>query len=183
VIDLSEGERRTGELEYVRKVKYHVENINGVKVTSFEVPYIRYFAEDELIYLEALLDFKNTDELIKRIDENKLGRKTIEKVFAYRLKQAGSGFEPWPIEPVLLPSLVHNDAQPNPVYEFNAGSGAVELASLTYGLNRFLFSYTVSINGIEDFLFMGVLNKGFYKEVYILRNIEPMAIIKYNVYV
>jgi len=28
-----------------------------------------------------------------------------------------------------------------------------------------------------------VLNKGFYKEVYILRNIEPMAIIKYNVYV
>jgi len=33
---LSEGERRTGELEYVRKVKYHVEDINGVKVTSFE---------------------------------------------------------------------------------------------------------------------------------------------------
>ncbi|MGC8569926.1 hypothetical protein [Caldivirga sp.] len=180
---LSEGERKAGELEYVRRTKYHVENINGVEVTSFEVPYIRYFAEDELVYLEAVLDFKNTDELIKRIDESKLGRKTIEKVFAYRLKQGDAGPEPWPVEPALLPSLIQNNAEPNPVYEVKPDEGLNELVSSAYGLNRFMFSYSIRINDIKDFLFMGVLNKGFYKEVYIMRSIEPMAIVKYNVYV
>lgn len=176
-------EGRGSELEYVRKAKLKVENINGVSVVSFEVPYIRYFADEELVYLEALLNFKNDEELIKKIDENKLGRKAIEKVFAYRLKRSNNIPEPWPIEPVLLPSLIQNeDTEPKPMYESNSSSEVIEGISSAYGLNKFEFSYTVRINGIENFLFMGVVNKGFYREVYIMRNVEPMAIVKYNIY-
>lgn len=179
-----QSSRRSGEIEYIKKSVYRNENINGVKVVSFEVPFIKYFSEDELIYLQAMLDISDENELINKIEESRLGRKTIEKVFAYRIKQANIP-DPWTTDPPLMPSLLRNDAEPTMIYNSSERGRSLgeEVVVSEYGLNKFEVSYSISINGIGNFIYMGLINRGFYKEIYILRNIEPRAIVKYNVYI
>lgn len=70
--------------EYLRQSVKVKEVVNGVEVNSFKVPPHKFFVNEELTYLTLPL---NVDEkvLVNKINELKLGRKTIEKLYAIRL--------------------------------------------------------------------------------------------------
>ncbi len=66
---------------------------------SFEVPYMRFFATYELVYLAVMLNEEGgTERIAKKIEELKFGRKTIEKLYAYRYDTDQRGNPtPWPL--------------------------------------------------------------------------------------
>lgn len=176
-------EKRGGEVEYVKPAKWVNERVKGRVVKSFEVPPIKYFADEELFYLQVMLDIEDVNELLKRIEENRLGRKVLEKAFAVRIVNGKNNvLEPWPMEPPILPSIVENDADPKTIYQESGGESEITGIVSSYGYNRFKYVYSITINGIEDFILLGLLDKGFYREIYVVRNIEPRAIVKYNIY-
>jgi len=75
------------------------EVVGGVRVRVFEVPKARFFSTHEIIYLAAALTTE-LDVIKRRIEELKLGRKTIQKLYAVRLDT-----EPWGGKPLTLPVL------------------------------------------------------------------------------
>ena len=90
-------------LEFIRDTPTVKEKIEGVEIKCFEVPKTKYFARGELLYIGFMLDLKES-EVQSKINEMRLGRKTIEKIYACRLDA-----DPWGGSRLLLPSLLDNE--------------------------------------------------------------------------
>jgi len=80
--------------EYLIDTQVTDEEVNGVRVRVFPIPRARLFSVHEVVYLAAALTTE-LDIIKKRIDELKLGRKVIQKLYAVRLDA-----EPWPLKPL-----------------------------------------------------------------------------------
>jgi hypothetical protein len=124
--------------EYLVSTQTIDEEVDGISVRMFLVPRARVFSTHEVVYLAAAL---STDmEVIKRrIDELKLGRKTIQKLYAVRLDT-----EPWGSKPLTLPILCDKNQDKDCVNEVE-----VEPAELR---GNMVYAIYVSINGIGRFL-------------------------------
>jgi hypothetical protein len=85
--------------EYLVSTQAIDEEVNGARVRCFMVPRARVFSTHEVVYLAAALS-TDMDTIRRRIDELKLGRKVIQKLYAVRLDT-----EPWGGKPLMLPVL------------------------------------------------------------------------------
>ena len=85
--------------EYLVSPQAIDEEVNGVRVRCFMVPRARVFSTHEVVYLAAALSTE-LDTIKRRIDELKLGRKVIQKLYAVRLDT-----EPWSTKQLTLPIL------------------------------------------------------------------------------
>ncbi len=148
-------------VEFVRDTPSHYELINGIKVRTFEVPVYRYFARGEVMYLAFILNLTETD-VLNKINEMRIGRKTIEKLYAHRFDVS-----PWSTHKLTLPSLVDNDVD---VTNLEPKDDVVLRASLHF-------------NGVRDFLRVSVRDIGELKEIVILRMVSPRGIVRYLSYV
>jgi hypothetical protein len=141
------------------------EVVNGVRVRVFEVPKARFFSKHEIIYLAAAL----TTELgiiKKRIEELKLGRKTIQKLYAVRLDT-----EPWGGKPLTLPILCDKGQDKDCVNEVE-----VEPAELR---GNMVYAIYVSINGIRRFLKITTLKYPSHYEVDVVRLAGYRGLVRY----
>ena len=148
-------------LDYVHDTASRIENVNGVNVRVFEVPPNKYFARGEITYLSLILDI---DErvLIEKINEIRLGRKIIDKLFAYRYDK-----EPWTLERLTLPDLMTNDVQ----------------ASEEEPRDDIVLSAWLHVNGIQNFVKIVVFQRREFREVVINRVAGYRGIVKYIVYI
>ena len=85
--------------EYLVSTQTIDEVVNGVSVRVFPVPRARLFSVHEVVYLAAALS-TDMDTIKRRINELKLGRKVIQKLYAVRLDE-----EAWSLKPLTLPIL------------------------------------------------------------------------------
>ena len=85
--------------EYLVSTQAIDEVVGGVRVRVFLVPRARVFSTHEVVYLAAALS-TDMDTIKRRIDELKLGRKVIQKLYAVRLDE-----ELWSTKPLTLPIL------------------------------------------------------------------------------
>ena len=85
--------------EYLVSTQTIDEEVDGISVRMFLVPRARVFSTHEIVYLAAALS-TDMDVIRRRIDELKLGRKTIQKLYAVRLDT-----EPWSTKQLTLPIL------------------------------------------------------------------------------
>jgi len=142
------------------------EVVNGVRVRVFEVPKARFFSKHEIIYLAAAL----TTELgiiKKRIEELKLGRKTIQKLYAVRLDT-----EPWGGKPLTLPILCDKGQDKDCVNEVE-----VEPAELRGSM---VYAIYVLINGVR-FLKITTLKYPSHYEINITRLAGYKGIARYTI--
>ncbi len=133
--------------EYLRQSVKVKETVDGVEVNSFKVPPHKFFVNEEITYLTLPL---NVDEkiLINKINELKLGRKTIEKLYAIRLDT-----EPWQYNELELPDLLNNE---------------VDGTSME-GKGNVAYSAYIHVNGIKNFLKIIAFKYVSYVEVDIVR--------------
>jgi len=124
--------------EYLIDTQVIDEEVNGVRVRVFPVPRARLFSVHEVIYLAAALSTE-LDVIKKRIEELKLGRKVIQKLYAVRLDT-----EPWSAKPLTLPILCDREKDEGCVNEVE-----VEPAELR---GNMVYAIYVSINGVRRFL-------------------------------
>ena len=142
------------------------EVVNGVRVRVFEVPKARFFSKHEIIYLAAAL----TTELgiiKKRIEELKLGRKTIQKLYAVRLDT-----EPWGGKPLTLPILCDKGQDKDCVNEVE-----VEPAELRGSM---VYAIYVLVNGVR-FLKITTLKYPGHYEINITRLAGYKGIARYTI--
>ncbi|BDR91977.1 hypothetical protein [Vulcanisaeta souniana] len=146
--------------EYLRSSIKVKEIVNGVEINSFKVPPHKFFVNEELAYLSLPL---NIDEkiLINKINELKLGRKTIEKLYAIRLDT-----EPWQYNELELPDLVNNE---------------VDGTSLE-GRGNIVFSAYIHVNDIKNFLKIVAFKYVSYIEINIVRLAGYQGVIRYLVH-
>jgi hypothetical protein len=85
--------------EYLVSTQAIDEEVNGARVRCFMVPRARVFSTHEVVYLAAALS-TDMDTIKRRINELKLGRKVIQKLYAVRLDE-----EAWSLKPLTLPIL------------------------------------------------------------------------------
>jgi len=143
------------------------ERVNGVKVRVFEVPRARFFSTHEVIYLAAALTTE-LDVIKRRIDELRLGRKVIQKLYAVRLDA-----EPWPLKPLTLPILCDREKDVGCVNEVE-----VEPAELR---GNMVYAIYVSINGVRRFLKITTLKYLDHYEINITRLAGYRGIARYTV--
>ncbi|WP_054848716.1 hypothetical protein [Vulcanisaeta sp. JCM 14467] len=146
--------------EYLRQSVKVKEVVNGVEVNSFKVPPHKFFVNEELTYLTLPL---NVDEkvLVNKINELKLGRKTIEKLYAIRLD-----VEPWKYSELELPDLLNNEVD----------------GSSTEGRSNVFYSAYIHINGIENFLKIVAFKYVSYVEVDIIRLAGYKGVVRYLIH-
>ncbi len=131
---------------------------------SFEVPHMRFFATYELVYLAVMLNEEGTDRIAKKIEELKFGRKTIEKLYAYRYDTDQRGNPtPWPLAKLPLPIITENDVEPHEVQAPDPVS----------------YKLSIDVAGISDFLQLTLLSFSSHKELIIYRGVEPRGIVRY----
>jgi len=97
--------------EYLIDTQVIEEEVGGVKVRCFVVPRTKFFSVHEVVYLAAALS-TDMDVIRRRIDELKLGRKVIQKLYAVRLDT-----EPWSAKPLTLPILCDREGDEGCVNE------------------------------------------------------------------
>jgi len=131
------------------------ERVNGVKVRVFEVPRAKFFSTYEVVYLAAALTTE-LDIIKKRIEELKLGRKVIQKLYAIRLDE-----EPWSTKQLTLPILCDKNQDKDCVNEVE-----VEPAELR---GNMVYAIYVSVNGIGKFLKITTLKYLDHYEVDVVR--------------
>ncbi len=154
----------SSQLEYIKDVPVIYEDIGSHRVQSFELPYMRFFAVHELTYLAIMLNEDGTERIAKKIEELKFGRKTIEKLYAYRYDNDQYGNPtPWPLAKLMLPIMTENEVEPHTV-------AAPEPVS---------YKMSIDVAGIKDFLQMTLLSFSSHKEFIIYRNVEPRGIVRY----
>ncbi|MFP3215912.1 MAG: hypothetical protein RXP99_01320 [Vulcanisaeta sp.] len=146
--------------EYLRSSVKVKEVVDGVEINSFKVPPRRFFVNEELIYLAVAL---NVDEKViaNKINELKLGRKTIEKLYAARLDE-----EAWKYHEIELPDLLNNEIDGTP----------------TEGKGNVFYSMYVHVNGIKNFLKIVAFKYIGYVEVDVLRLKGYRGIVRYIVH-
>ncbi|KUO79333.1 MAG: hypothetical protein RXN89_00905 [Vulcanisaeta sp.] len=146
--------------EYLRSSVKVKEVVDGVEVNSFKVPPHRFFVNEELTYLALSL---NVDEkvLMNKINELKLGRKTIEKLYAARLDE-----EAWRYHELELPDLLSNDID----------------GTQTEGRGNVAYAIYIHVNGIKNFLKIVTFKYVSYVEVDILRLKGYKGIVRYLIH-
>jgi hypothetical protein len=146
--------------EYLRSSVKVKEVVDGVEVNSFKVPLHRFFVNEELTYLAVSL---NVDEkvLMNKINELKLGRKTIEKLYAARLDE-----EAWRYHELELPDLLSNDID----------------GTQTEGRGNVAYAIYIHVNGIKNFLKIVTFKYVSYVEVDILRLKGYKGIVRYLIH-
>ena len=147
-------------IEFIRDTPNVIETVQGVKIRCFEVPQYKYFARGELLYLAFIL---NVDEhfIINKINELRLGRKTIEKLYAIRFD-----VEPWKHKRLTLPNILENDVD---VTELEPIGNATIRVSLHF-------------NGIKDFLRITLYEHQEFREITITRLAGYKGIVRYLIY-
>ncbi|WP_054853452.1 hypothetical protein [Vulcanisaeta distributa] len=133
--------------EYLRQSVKVKETIDGVEVNSFRVPPHKFFVNEEITYLTLPL---NVDEkvIMNKINELKLGRKTIEKLYAIRLDA-----DPWQYNELELPDLLSNEID---------GTAMENKGNVIY-------SVYIHVNGIKNFLKIIAFKYVSYVEIDIIR--------------
>jgi len=142
------------------------EVVNGVRVRVFEVPKARFFSTHEIIYLAAALTTE-LDVIKKRIEELKLGRKVIQKLYAVRLDS-----EPWSTKPLTLPILCDKNQDRDCVNEVE-----VEPAELRGSM---VYAIYVLVNGVR-FLKIITLKYPSHYEINITRLAGYKGIARYTI--
>jgi hypothetical protein len=153
--------------EYLVSTQAIDEEVNGARVRVFLVPRARVFSTHEVVYLAAAL---STDmEVIKRrIDELKLGRKVIQKLYAVRLDE-----EAWSLKPLTLPILCDKNQDKECVNEVE-----VEPAELR---GNMVYSVYISVNGVRRFLKITTLKYLDHYEVDVVRLAGYRGIARYTI--
>jgi hypothetical protein len=153
--------------EYLVSTQTIDEEVGGVKVRVFLVPRARLFSVHEVVYLAAALN-TDMDTIKKRIDELKLGRRVIQKLYAVRLDT-----EPWSTKPLTLPILCDKDQDKECINDFE-----VEPAELR---GNMVYAIYVSINGVRRFLKITTLRYPSHYEINIMRLAGYRGIARYVV--
>jgi hypothetical protein len=153
--------------EYLIGTQTIDEEVDGARVRVFPVPRARVFSRHEIIYLAAAL-CSNMDVIEKRIEELKLGRKTIQKLYAVRLDS-----EPWSPKPLALPILCDKDQDKECINDFE-----VEPAELR---GNMVYSVYLGVNRIGKFLKITTLKYLDHYEVDITRLAGYRGIARYVV--
>jgi hypothetical protein len=152
--------------EYLVSTQTIDEVVNGVSVRVFPVPRARLFSVHEVIYLAAALS-TDMETIKKRIDELKLGRKVIQKLYAVRLDT-----EPWSAKPLTLPILCDKNQDKDCVNEVE-----VEPAELR---GNMVYAIYVLVNGVR-FLKITTLKYPSHYEINITRLAGYKGIARYTV--
>ncbi|WP_243666378.1 hypothetical protein [Vulcanisaeta sp. JCM 16159] len=136
------------------------ETIDGVEVNSFRVPPHKFFVNEEITYLTLPL---NVDEkvIMNKINELKLGRKTIEKLYAIRLDA-----DPWQYNELELPDLLSNEID---------GTAMENKGNVIY-------SVYIHVNGIKNFLKIIAFKYVSYVEIDIIRLAGYRGVIRYLIH-
>jgi hypothetical protein len=141
------------------------EVVDGVRVRVFEVPKARFFSTHEIIYLAAALTTE-LDVIKRRIDELKLGRKTIQKLYAVRLDT-----EPWGGKPLTLPILCDKNQDRDCTNDFEAEPSELR--------GNMVYSAYLGINGIGKFLKITTLRYPSHYEVDVVRLAGYRGLVRY----
>jgi hypothetical protein len=151
--------------EYLVSTQTIDEEVNGARVRVFLVPRARVFSTHEVVYLAAAL---STDmEVIKRrIDELKLGRKVIQKLYAVRLDT-----EPWSGKPLTLPILCDKSQDKDCTNDFEAEPSELR--------GNMVYSAYLTINGIGKFLKITTLRYPSHYEVDVVRLAGYRGLVRY----
>lgn len=153
----------SNQLEYIKDEPVIEEKVDSKSVLSFEVPYMRFFATYELSYLSVILN-EDAEKIGKKIEEHKFGRKTIEKLYAYRYDSDQYGNPvPWPLAKLSLPIITENEVEPH----------------LLQSPEPVIYKISIDVAGVEDFLQLTLLWYSSHKEFIIYRKAEPRGIVRY----
>ena len=153
--------------EYLVDTQVIDEEVNGARVRCFVVPRARVFSTHEIVYLAAALG-TDMDTIKRRIEELKLGRRVIQKLYAVRLDA-----EPWLGKPLTLPVLCDKSEDKECTNDFEAEPG--ELRGNT------VYSAYLTINGMRRFLKITTLKYPSHYEVNIVRLAGYKGIARYVV--
>jgi hypothetical protein len=152
--------------EYLIDTQTIDEVVGGVRVRVFPVPRTKFFSTHEVVYLAAALS-TDMDVIRKRIDELKLGRKVIQKLYAVRLDE-----EPWSTKPLTLPILCDKSQDKDCANEVE-----VEPAELR---GNMVYAIYVLINGVR-FLKIITLKYPSHYEINITRLAGYRGIVRYTI--
>jgi hypothetical protein len=153
--------------EYLVSTQTIDEEVNGARVRCFMVPRARFFSVHEVVYLAAALN-TDMDVIRRRIDELKLGRKVIQKLYAVRLDS-----EPWGSKPLTLPILCDKNQDKDCVNEVE-----VEPAELR---GNMVYSVYISVNGVRRLLKITTLKYLDHYEINITRLAGYKGIARYTI--
>jgi len=151
--------------EYLIDTQVIDEVVGGVRVRCFMVPRARVFSTHEVVYLAAALSTE-LGIIKKRIEELKLGRKTIQKLYAIRLDT-----EPWSAKTLTLPILCDKNEDKDCTNEVE-----VEPAELR---GNMVYAIYVSVNGIGKFLKITTLRYPSHYEVDVVRLAGYRGLVRY----
>ena len=152
--------------EYLIDTQTIDEVVGGVRVRCFMVPRARVFSTHEVVYLAAALS-TDMDVVRRRIDELKLGRKVIQKLYAVRLDE-----EPWSTKQLTLPIICDREKDEGCVNEVE-----VEPAELR---GNMVYAIYVLVNGVR-FLKITTLKYPSHYEINITRLAGYKGIARYTV--
>jgi hypothetical protein len=152
--------------EYLIGTQTIDEVVGGVRVRCFMVPRARVFSTHEVVYLAAALSTE-LDVIKKRIEELKLGRRVIQKLYAVRLDT-----EPWLAKPLTLPILCDREKDEGCVNEVE-----VEPAELRGSM---VYAIYVLVNGVR-FLKIITLKYSSHYEINITRLAGYKGIARYTI--
>jgi hypothetical protein len=141
------------------------EVVGGVRVRVFEVPKARLLLDHEIIYLAAALTTE-LDVIKRRIEELKLGRKTIQKLYAVRLDT-----EPWGGKPLTLPVLCDKGQDKECTNDFEAEPSELR--------GNMVYSAYLTINGVGKFLKITTLRYPSHYEVDVVRLAGYRGLVRY----
>ncbi len=141
------------------------EVVNGVRVRVFEVPKARFFSTHEVVYLAAALTTE-LDVIKRRIEELKLGRRVIQKLYAVRLDT-----EPWGGKPLTLPILCDKSQDKECTNDFEAEPSELR--------GNMVYSAYLGINGIGKFLKITTLRYPSHYEVDVVRLAGYRGLVRY----
>jgi len=116
--------------EYLIDTQTIDEEVDGAKVRCFVVPRARVFSRHEVVYLAAALS-TDMETIRRRIEELKLGRRVVQKLYAVRLDA-----EPWSTKPLTLPILCDRERDEGCVNEVEVEPGELRGEHGLLGLPR-----------------------------------------------
>ncbi len=149
-------------IEFIKETQQVTEKIGNKTIKCFEVPRMRFFSKGELLYIGFMLNMSD-QEVLNKINEMKLGRKTIEKLYAFRLDHDDIWTGPRPV----LPSLLENETD------------LTELSPIGNASLRVMLHF----NGIKDVVCVSLYEYDEYRELAIAKLKGSRCVIRYIIYI
>ncbi|NPA23736.1 MAG: hypothetical protein GXO23_05545 [Crenarchaeota archaeon] len=149
-------------IEFIKDTAQSTEKIDNKTIKCFEVPRMRFFSKGELLYIGFMLNMSD-QEVLNKINEMKLGRKTIEKLYALRLDTDNIWTGPRPV----LPSLLENETD------------LTELTSMGNSTLRVMLHF----NGIKDVVCVSLYEYDEYRELVVTKLRGARCVIRYIIYI